>query len=167
MVDRWFLQTLAVLGFPEAVTPGNQPYFVSNLEIVKSYLRAIEMIKQAAFAQKEPIHAVLRPAKYADSYQLTYPEMGHWQFLGLHVSPEWDRPDYWRFPDRLRDVLVAQRRFPEWYVACLRERMLPALYRSLHGPSTIHLLPFYKLPITLVRHAPFASVLEDIGGLYV
>lgn len=162
----WFLHSLPVLGFPKQFTNYRRHFFIKDLKIAQGFLRAVEMINQAPFAQDGPLRASLMVARYADAYQLTYPEMGHWEFSSPGVYPDWDFADRWKFPSSLLDILIVQRRFPEWYVACLREQFLPAYYKSAHGPSRVHLLPIVEIPITLLRHPPFRSVLDDIGGLY-
>lgn len=146
-----------------------------SVDFAARFFRAVEYVRLSPHAQLGSLYLVpfVGTFPYTGEFRLVF-ELDRLptrtpQSRIIHAHPS-GIPGLFKFPDALSNYLQSLNVIPDWYVACLREHFMPTWYPD-HSNFGVHrnkieLLPFYEFPLTLFEHPPFASVLEDLGGLY-
>ena len=142
------------------------------------FLRGAELIRSAHPEASGPVvhgHASLTERVWT---QLRHPLMGRLSDSAVSSRSvplkayDVTRPqDGYVLSSKQAATLQRVRSFEPWYVACIKEGVLPGFYQSRYptggrGTPVIDLIPLAAIPASLLKYRPFATVLEELGGVY-
>lgn len=160
-------QIMEVLGFQEYA------FYHEYLSIARldALARALEIVRNTFGANRVWLRG--RSPYNEQAYgRVRYRAMGagtaerYGHYLDAVDSRSDDPFEGYRLPIEATESLLKVRKFEEWFVACLQDFVFPLSFGVLGSPAPyIQLVPLRGIPGALLDHPPFASVLEDLGGL--